>query len=106
MEYIVAALFGLSIGTLYAYSAFPTTKWLPTVATGVLLVIGVSFVTWGLVSPALGITIGLTSLIALALAGASRWGSHPLLADSNYWSRVWLWMWHIRTLRRNVAGEN
>lgn len=26
MEYIVAALFGLSIGTLYAYSAFPTTK--------------------------------------------------------------------------------
>ena len=107
MDYIIAAVYGLGVGTLIAYSAFPILQWLPTVATMVVLAIGVSFVTWGPVAaPALGITIGLTSLVALALAGAVRWASHPLLADSGYWSRVWFWMWHTRTLRSHAAGES
>jgi hypothetical protein len=42
MDYLLAALFGLSIGTLMAYSRFPPTRWLPSVAATVVLVTGAS----------------------------------------------------------------
>ncbi|TFC93934.1 MULTISPECIES: hypothetical protein [Cryobacterium] len=107
MDYVIASLFGLSIGTLFAYSAYPVVQRLPLAAVMVIVLVGAWVVIWGPVasSSGLGIIIGLTSVIGLALAGANRWAAHPLLANSGYWSRVVLWMTHSRTLRLKLPEE-
>ncbi|WGD37586.1 hypothetical protein [Lysinibacter sp. HNR] len=104
---IIASLFGLSVGVLIAYLTLPTTQTVPAIATCVVLVIGVSITIWGPESsPFYGILIGLSSVIALALAGAQRWKNHPLLADAGYWKRVGLWVMHAHVLRKtNVETQ-
>jgi hypothetical protein len=104
MEYVVAAVFGLGVGTLFAYGAFPNSRWLPRIAATTVLIIGIGESAWGPSgSPWLGITIGVSSVIASILASAGLWAVHPLLAGSGYWSRVWIVLLHERTLQRTWA---
>jgi hypothetical protein len=102
MEYALASVFGLGVGVLFAYAAFPTYRWLPSIAAAAVLATGVGESAWGPSgSPWLGIIIGVTSVIAMILASGVRWADHPLLATSGYWSRVGAAALHGRTLQRS-----
>ena len=104
MDYVIAAAFGLSIGTLMACSVYPTTRWLPYICTSVVLAIGVGVVAFGpAASPALGVIIGVTSCVSGLLASGVSWKEHPMLAQLGYWSRIWMIFWHTPTLRRFLA---
>jgi hypothetical protein len=104
MDYLIAALFGLSVGTLIAYSGLPPTRWPQTVAAAVLLVIGVGF---AIFSPGgsstLGLIVAMASLVAVTLADGVVWARHPLLAGTGYWFRVWAAFWRKPMLRRSLA---
>jgi hypothetical protein len=104
MDYLIAALFGLSIGTLMAYSRSPTTRWPSSVAVTVVLVVGIGYATLGPDgSSALGTVVALASLVAATLADGAAWAGHPLLAGTGYWYRVWAALWHTSMLRRSFA---
>ena len=103
MDYLIAAAFGLSIGTLLAYSLYPT-RWLPYLCACVVLAIGVGVVAFRpATSPVLGVIIGGTSCVSGLLASGLARKEHPLLAPLGYWSRIWMMIWHEPTLRRFVA---
>jgi hypothetical protein len=101
MDYLIAALFGLSIGTLIAYSGFPPTRLPQTVAAAVLFVIGIGFAIFGPGgSSTLGVIVSTASLVALTLVDGNVWAKHPLLAGTGYWFRVWMVLWRKPMLRR------
>ena len=100
MEYLAAAVVGLSFGVIYAYVAFPISRARPTICTSLVVTVTVWAVVWGPVAnPALGVIIGLASIIGLALAGAQRWPDNPLFAGTSYGVRALTWMWRVRELR-------
>jgi hypothetical protein len=104
VEFVIAAIFGLSGGTLLAYTTVPTTRWLPSAAATLVLLIGAGEAAWSPSgSPWSGIIIVFSSAIATILAMGVLWAHHPLLAGSGYWSRVLLATLHERTLQRSWA---
>jgi hypothetical protein len=103
MDYLVAAVFGLGVGTLFSYGTFPNPRWLPRIATAAVLIIGAGQLSGPNGSPLCGIIIMVCSVIASILASAGLWAVHPLLATSGYWSRVWMVVLHERTLQRTWA---
>jgi hypothetical protein len=104
MDYLIAALFGLSIGTLMAYSRSPTTRWPSSVAAAVVLVVGIGYATLGPGgSSALGTVVALASLVAATLADGAAWAGHPLLVGTGYWYRVWAALRHTSKLRSPFA---
>jgi hypothetical protein len=102
MDYLIAALFGLSIGTLIAYSGFPPARLPQTVAAAVLLAIGIGVAIFGQGgSSTRGLIVSMASLVALTLADGIVWAGHPLLAGTGYWFRVWFVLWRKPMLRRS-----
>ncbi|CAN5363071.1 hypothetical protein BH09ACT1_BH09ACT1_02880 [soil metagenome] len=102
MQYAIAALFGLSIGTMFAYTTIPFTRWLPYTASVIILLIAVAAMLFlpGL-SDGLGLIVAFTALLAIALCGGYLWREHPGLADSRYWARVGKVVLHSSALRRS-----
>lgn len=106
MQYAPGALFGLSIGTLFAYTTIPFTRWLPYAASVIILLIAVATMLFlpGLPN-GLGLVVAFAALLAIALNGGHLWREHPALADSRYWGRVGKVVLHSSALRRSHREE-
>jgi hypothetical protein len=102
MSFVIAAAFGLCIGALFAYGAFPR-RWLPTLLASVLLLMGIGEAVGPMASPLIAVIIGLAGVLGLSLTLGFVWRDHPLLAGSGYWSRVWISTAHSRALSRSLA---
>lgn len=100
MEYAVAAVFGLSIGTLITYASAPKIRWPAFLGTCAVLAIAVGVIWGSSTSFVLGMIIVATALVAEFLAGGVVWKGNPLLAGAGYWERAWMAMWHTSMLRR------
>ena len=105
MGYVVAVVFGLSIGTLVTYATIPTTRWLPYLAVGAILVIAVGQLWQDPSGAPYGIVIALASAVSAALTAGVIWRDHPLLAGSGYWGRVWIAAGHTSSLRRSFVEQ-
>jgi hypothetical protein len=105
MGYLAAAVFGLSIGTLIAYATIPTTRWLPYLSVGVILIIAVGQLWRDPTGAPYGIVIALASSVSSALVAGVVWRDHPLLTGSGYWGRVWIATAHWSLLRRSFAEQ-
>jgi len=99
----IAAVFGLAVGTLIAYSSAPTTRRVPYICSLVILGLGISTTIWGPVpSPTAGLIIAATVIAATLLAGGVLWKDHPGLEGQGYWSRVWIASRSAHLLRRTL----
>jgi hypothetical protein len=105
MGYVVAVVFGLSIGTLVTYATIPTTRWLPYLAVGAILVIAVGQLWQDPSGAPYGIVIALASAVSAALTAGVIWRDHPLLAGSGFWGRVWIAGTHASALRRSFVEQ-
>lgn len=104
MGYVIAATFGMSIGVLGTYSQFLRIRYLPYLAVGIVLVIGVWVAGFSAIgSPGYGVAIALGGVVGATLAGGVVWRGHPMLEGSGYWSRAGVAAVHSGTLRRSLA---
>lgn len=99
---LLAAVFGLSVGTLQAYAYFPRPQRLPSVAVAVVLGVGVGYAAWGpggATVPAA--VIVMSAIVAQVLVGGLRLAGDPRAEGLGYWDRVWLGFTRSGSLRRS-----
>ena len=98
---LLAAVFGLSVGTLQAYAYLPRPQRLPSVAIAVVLGVGFGYAAWGpggATVPAA--VIVMSAIVAQVLVGGLRLAGDPRAEGLGYWDRVWLGFTRSGSLRR------
>ena len=107
MNYLLALLFGASMGVLFAVTQKERSRWASWAALVVILAIGVAVTSIGpSAQPLVSLTIGGASVVSYVLALGFVWRDHPLLSSSGYWQRVAISLAHERKLRREVETQD
>jgi hypothetical protein len=99
---LLAAAFGISVGTLQAYVYLPRPQRLPSIAVAVVLLIGTVSAAWGPGGSTIaGVVIIISAIVAQTLVGGLRLADDPRAEGLGYWERVWLGFTRAGSLRRS-----